>query len=353
MLLKDRITKKDLNRLYKMEKLSSPKIAEIYNCNPRYIRELLRGYNIRVRSKSEARNLLVGINIPKRKIAKMYLEQKKSSNQIAKELNCSPSLIRNRLKEFNIPTRKVKEALGLSNKPKYKRYDFSGDLVEKAYLIGFSKGDLHIERNTFRTIISSMNSSKEEQIELFQELFTKYSHVWTGLPGKENVVGTRAYLNNTFSFLLDLEDTIYDWILSDKDNFLGFLAGYIDAEGSFCLCGGDAVFSVRSQDKNILCLIREKLIELGVLLRPAQIARKKGTRDKFGTISNEDIWAIRVHRKDSLIKLMDMLDCHIKHIDKRRRMKILRKNIDFRNKKYNRCQGSKWDKLYLKEGIKI
>ena len=68
------------------------------------------------------------------------------------------------------------------------------------------------------------------------------------------------------------------------------MAGYADAEGSFCFCGGNGVFNLRSQDKNILHQIRAKLIKLGILLRPAQLARKEGTRDITGMISNKDIW---------------------------------------------------------------
>jgi hypothetical protein len=119
------------------------------------------------------------------------------------------------------------------------------------------------------------------------------------------------------------------------------------------LCGGNGVFSIRSQDKNILHQIRSKLIEMNILLRPPQIARKEGTRDLYGTICNKDIWGVWVHRKDSLLKLIELMKPHIKHTDKQKAAEIVKSNVLWRNKKYNNRQDTKWYKEYLKEGIKI
>lgn len=67
----------------------------------------------------------------------LYLERKMSSIEIAKKfINCSPVLVRNRLREYKIPLRSIQKILPLSNKPKYPQYNFSEELEEKAYLIG-------------------------------------------------------------------------------------------------------------------------------------------------------------------------------------------------------------------------
>jgi hypothetical protein len=154
-------------------------------------------------------------------------------------------------------------------------------------------------------------------------------------------------------FLLNNTDKIELWILKNQKYFAAFLAGYIDAEGTFCLCSGNTVFSIKSQDKNILHQIRDKLIDLGIFLRPPQVARKKGTKDTRRTISNEDIWGLWVHRKDALLKLFDLLSPYLKHKDKQNRIKILKENILQRNKKYNNRRDVKWYREYLKEGINI
>jgi len=356
MQLIDKISPEKLKELYWQRKMSSPKIAKIYGYTPVYIRALLRKYGIKIRTKSEAKRLFYNINIPKKELKRLYLEKKISSTEIARKFKCSPRVIRNRLREYKIPVRSIQEALPLSNVPKYPRHNFSGDLKEKAYLIGFRRGDLYARQVRSRTIAVEMSSSKKTQHELFEKLFSKYGHIWQGwtkAPDGTWEISMYCLLNNTFKFIIAKKDLIEPWILRNKKYFAAFLAGYTDAEGTFCLCGGNAVFSIRSQDKNILWQIREKLIELGILLRPPQIVRKKGTRDIRGTISNENIWAIFMHRKNAILQLIDLIDPYLKHADKRKRIKILTNNILERDKKYNRHQRSKWDKLYLKDNLKL
>jgi len=74
-----------------------------------------------------------------KELKELYLKKKLSSPKIAERLNCSPTFVRNKLREYGIPIRSLKEALLLSNTPKYPRYNFNGDLKEKAYLIGFRR----------------------------------------------------------------------------------------------------------------------------------------------------------------------------------------------------------------------
>lgn len=356
MRLTDEISPKKLKELYWQRKISSPEIAKVYRCWPVYIRNLLRKYKIRIRTKSEAKRLLFKIVIHKKELKRLYSKEKLSSTQIAKKFKCSPGLVRNRLREYKIPLRSIQEALSLSNIPKYPRHNFSGDLEEKAYLIGFRRGDLHAHQARSRTIVVSMSSSRKAQLKLFKNLFLKYGHIWKGrtkAPDGTWETTVCCYLNNTFKFIIEKKDLIESWILRNRKYFAAFLAGYTDAEGSLCLCGGNGVVYVGSQDKTILHQIRKKLIELGILCRPPQIKRKKGTRDIRGTISNENIWGLWIHRKNAILKLIDLINPYLKHADKRRGMEIVKNNILERNKKYNRHQASKWDKLYLSENIKI
>jgi hypothetical protein len=206
-----------------------------------------------------------------------------------------------------------------------------------------------------------MGSTKSAQIKLFENLFFRYGHIRKGKRVWKSKFGAyyrevrvQCYLNNTFEFLLDKKDLIEPWILNNTKYFAAFLAGYTDAEGTFCIYNGrDGNFSIRSQDKNILHQIRNKLIELGILCRPPQIAREKGTKDIRGTISNEDILGLWVYRKDALLKLIDLLDPYLKHTDKRKRMIIVKNNVIERNRKYNNQPDRRFYKLYLEEGVKI
>ena len=350
----DKVSPKKLKELYWQRKISSPEIAKIYHYTPVRIRNLLRKYKIRIRTKSEAKRLLFKVVVPKKELREFYLKEKLSSPKISKKFGCSPGLIRNRLREYKIPIRSIQEALPLSNIPKYPRDNFSGNVEEKAYLIGFRRGDLHARQARSRTIVVSMSSSKKAQHKLFKNLFLKYGHIWQGwtkAPDGTWEISMHCYLNNTFKFIIDKKDLIEPWILKNKKYFAAFLAGYTDAEGSFCICGGNGVIYVGSQDKTIIHQIRQKLIELGILCRPPQIKRKKGTRDIRGTISNENIWGLWIHRKDSILKLIDLINPYLKHANKRKGVEIVKNNILERNKNYNRHQASKWDKLYLDEKI--
>jgi len=348
------ITPKKIKQLYETKKISSPKIAKIYNCTPEYIRHLLRKYKIRIRTKSGARKLLFNISIPKEKLRTLYLKEKLPSSEIAKKFDCSPSLIIKKLREYYIPVRTIKETRSLL-KPRSPQKDFSKNPKEKAYLIGLRIGDLHVysTSETSPTIFVHTNSTQLEFIRLFENLFSPYNKARKTGPDKKNAISIRCSLNRSFNFLLNKEDLIEPWILKNKEYFASFLAGYIDAEGSFCLCVGNAVFSIKSQDKNVLSQIRKKLIELKILLRPSQLARKKGTRDSKNIVSNKDVYTIYIYRKDSLLNLIKLINPYLKYTKRRRDMKIVENNIILRNKKYNCRQDVKWFREYLKEGIAI
>lgn len=335
--------------------MSSPEIAKIYRCDPKTIRVSLRKFGVKMRTKSAARQLLVNnVKIPKGTLRKLYLKDKLTTYEIAEVFGCCQRTVYTKLLKYNIPVRTNKESKALL-KPRYPQKDFSGNFEEKAYLLGLSSGDLCVRTTseTSPTIFINISSTKQEMIKVVEETFSPYGHIWRGKPTKNMVISMHCSLNRSFNFLLNKRDLIDPWIIKNNDCFAAFLAGYTDAEGSFCLCDGNAVFNIRSQDKIILHQIRNKLVELGILLRPPQVARRKGTRDIRGTISNEDIWGIWIHRKDSLLKLMDFVGPYLKHGDKKKRLDILKNNIYERNRKYKNRQDTVWYKLYLREGIKV
>jgi intein-encoded DNA endonuclease-like protein len=118
------------------------------------------------------------LEISKETLVDLYSKKLLSSYQIAKKLNCSQGVIMKKLKENNIYTRTIQQGKALT-KPKYKRVDFSGNLEEKAYLIGFRLGDLNISKThpDSPTIRMTTNTTKVEQISLVRNLFSPYGHV--------------------------------------------------------------------------------------------------------------------------------------------------------------------------------
>lgn len=287
------------------------------------------------------------INIDKKLLEDLYLKEKKSSYEISIILSCSPSLIRKRLKEYGIKSRSIQEAKSLM-KPRYPRKDFNGDFEEKAYLIGFRIGDLHIRKThpNSPTIRVSTNTTKEAQCALFKELFSKYGHVKQYNRDKNGATSIRAFVNSSFSFLLEKDDKIADWILQNNTYFLNFLAGYIDAEGSFCIYNGyDGVFSIRSQDKNILWSIYVKLRKKGVLCRPPKLVWPAG-EIRRNIKNNKDVWGLFIYRKDSLAELIKLLKPLVKHKKRYKDMLSVEQNINDRNIKYGFKKDNRWYKTY-------
>jgi len=356
MRLIDKIPPKKLKELYWQRKMSSPEIAKIYHCHQTTIRRRFKKYGIKVRTLSEARINFGEVKIPKRELKKLYLDKKMTAFEISKKFHCCQRTVLNKLLEHRVPIRTISEASVL--KPsRYPRYDFSGNLEEKAYLIGFRLGDLTVEeRNqSAPTIYVRASSTKPIFVHLMNKLFSPYGHVWNNnKPSKTGNFNVKCYLNRSFNFLLKKEDLIEPWILKNKKYFAAFLAGYTDAEGCFQISknGKNSNFSIKSEDKNILFQISQQLNKLGILCRPPRLTRKKGTIRK-GIINNKDEWTLLVGRKNSLLKLIKMTNPYLKHPEKREKIIAVRKNILERYRKFNIYWSNRWDKLYLREGIKI
>lgn len=271
----------------------------------------------------------------------------RGSYEIAKILNCSASLIRKRLKEYEIRSRPIQEAKSLT-RPRYPRNDFSGDLKEKAYLIGFRIGDLHISKThpNSPTIRASTNSTKEEQWVLFREVFSKYGHTKRYPRDRYGATSMRAFLNNSFNFLLPKKDKIENWILKNNSHFISFLSGYIDAEATFCICGNNGVMSIKTQDENILVAMWRKLNKMGILCKKPSLFRLKDSIDYRGIINNKDAYIFTIYRKDSLLSLIKLLEKHLRHEKRIKDMRIVEKNINDRNIKYNFKKDNRWFKTY-------
>jgi len=200
---------------------------------------------------------------------------------------------------------------------KYPKHDFNGSLNEKAYLTGFRLGDLHVKKYRFgQTIIVQCTSSKKEQIELIQNLFKKYGHTWVGKDRGDGCRGISCFLNTSFDFLLKDEDQIDNWIVSKKVYFINFLAGYVDAEGSFGVYKGYAQFSIGSYQKNIIHSIYEKLKELNFTLPKPRIGVNGGHVDKRGVKTHKDLWGLNIRREVQLLKFIRIVKPFLKHAKK-------------------------------------
>lgn len=311
-----------LLELYRRKRLSIRKIAKLYNCDARTIHRKLLLYNIKTRSPSEA---ATKIFISKSKLKYYYIHKKLSTHKIAKIYNCDDFTIFKKLRAYEVKIRTKSEAIS-----KYKKYNFNNNIKEKAYMIGFRLGDLYVER-IYHLIIIRCSSTYQEQIKLIKNLFIKYGHIRINktnrLSGERNIINICCHLNESFEFLLPKIDEIPGWIRQSRRLFLPFLAGYTDAEGWIGFYNGKygkrPKFQIATYDKNILKQIWANLQKLKIVCPEVRLVRAKSKEYR----QNKDCWRLDISRHESLLKVLNLLEPYIKHLRKRSSIKKVKLNI--------------------------
>jgi len=292
------IEKEDLYKLYRVEKKSTLFIAKIYNCNHDTISGRLREFNIPIRSKYK---------ISKKALLKLYLKENKSPAFIGKLYGCSFATVRNRLKKYGIP----KKSKSLAQM-RYTKYDFFGDIIEKAYLIGFRLGDLNVYKTSenAETVIVRCHTTCLPQIELMKNIFGKYGHV-TSNTRKDGGTDVNCYFNKTFEFLLPKSDIVEKWIIDDEKCFRAFAAGYIDAEGTFGVYQERGRFKIDSYDKEILFQIHNWLDRNKISSKFFRVQLQGDFLS--GYRMNKDVYRVNVNGANDLLKFIGIIKPFLKH----------------------------------------
>ena len=99
MTKKIAISKKTLENLYCNEKLSTYKIAKELNCDPTVIQNRLREYKLNMRFPKKR------IDISKERLKKLYWEDGLSSYKLAEILGVGRTTVYNKLIEYGLGTR--------------------------------------------------------------------------------------------------------------------------------------------------------------------------------------------------------------------------------------------------------
>lgn len=256
----------------------------------------------------------------KKELMDLYHKQKLSYSQIARKYDCTASIIFDKMKRYNIKPRDASEANTI-----YPKKDFSGNLIEKAYLIGFRLGDLNVKKEGHLVKIKS-NTTKIGQVNLIKSLFIKYGRV-NARNYKNKFFSIDIGLNKSFSFLIAKNDDIKKWVLRNNNYFLAFLAGYIDAEGNIGVYSNRARLRIGSYDKNLLKKMHKKLLSLRIH-NIYKIETFAGTNNQ-----NQDFWRVSINKKGDILKLFKMIKPLIKHPKRCKDLKIAEENIILRIKR--------------------
>ena len=334
--IREDIDEATLCELYHGQQMSEIEVAEALGCSPSTVRLRMEELRIEKRALSETRKLAaqkLRFEIPQDVLEELYIERRLSAEAIGEQLGCSSNVVRTRLEEYEINRRSAAEAA-----IRYPKTDFSGDLIEKAYLIGFRQGDLYVARpnETGITLLITCSSTKREQVALIRSLFEKYGRVSVSGPDTKGNLSVHCLVNESFDFLLPKEDDIPDWILADDECFFAFFAGYADAEANIGVYSGKARFRIDSYDKNIILKSHAKLASQGIEFPKPYIDCKKGTVScrQRGSIYHQDRWLLGTKRKASLLQLFDCIKPYLKHAKRRQDMAKAIENIQWRNEKY-------------------
>lgn len=316
------MSQEQLRELYEKERLTTYQVAKRLGCCQATVWKRLIDYGITRRTPWELR-----ANVPSREeLIDLYTNKRLSTWEIARRHGYSRSTVHRKLGEFSIRTRDRAESHML-----YPRRDFSGDLVEKAYLTGFRIGDLGVRKVYPRsnTICVATGSTMKEQIRLVRRLFEKYGHVWSKeARGKINV---QVSLNESFDFLLG--KGFPQWVEKDRSTFFSFLAGFTDAEGTLSISRGMAFYSLGNYDDAILFAIHKNLNRFGIECNIPRSDTRRGTLNNEGYAYKKDYWTLRIHKKDALSRLFSCIEPHIKHEKKIEDLKRASQNVEERNRR--------------------
>lgn len=264
------------------------------------------------------------ILIPLDALRDLYWNQRKSSIEIASVFQCHPMTVRNRIRELRIPKRSPSDA-----RMRYVKRDFDGNSSLRAYLLGFRLGDLNVYQTNNRSdlILVRCHTTKHVQVELICSLFESYGRVTVS----ESRYGynINAYMNTTFRFLLPKEDRVPLEYLLTHDDVVAFIAGYIDAEGSFGVYQNRARFKVDACDMGILVWMKQILENMHVRVNFRRIALQ-GQRQSISGVYHHDVWRLQVNERHSLEYLIQTLLPYVRHGKRKADMITCLKNIGMR-----------------------
>ncbi|MAE42532.1 hypothetical protein CMO93_02065 [Candidatus Woesearchaeota archaeon] len=295
----------------------------IYIC-PETLRKSFRRFGLVRRKNKESITISRRKHIDVEKVLSDYKEVK-SIRALARNHKISRGTVRKILVENDMRILDNDEAILISNL-KHKKIPFYGDSQDKTYLYGFVLGDVHVFKRSKFTLRAITHTTHRSFVDLFIKEFSKFGKVNSKYRAKKKEWGLFIDLDyKSFSFLEERKkEGLPNWI--NKNNFVSFLSGFIDADGSVIIRkAGDYfqyVIRVFGQDKKLLNQIKSILEEMGYHPSFYKNFGVGESRNWNGRIIkyNKDYYAMDIYKKEETIKLLSILK--LKHEEK-----IKRKNL--------------------------
>jgi len=297
---RERPTKEKLADLYSKRKMSINQIARITGFSRWSIARWIKVSGLGLRTRDENNSLRRRHIAPDRlSLNQMYWVEHMSLSEIGRRLGTSGSWVLLLMKKYEIPRRTTSEARIV-----YPKTPFSGNPIERAYLIGLRTGDLYSARNGNQVRINT-STTHPSMWELISSSLGRYGRI--SKTSSRLRAGFQwsvyGYLDKSFEFLLPKPIRIPSEILVDGVLFLSFLSGYADAEGNFRIFRDEhrvgVSLRINSEDEGILRDIRSALSSMGYHVYFG-LLEKKGTHE--GKTYRKNLWALGMFRSAEVVE---------------------------------------------------
>jgi len=253
--------------------------------------------------------------IQKHTLYELYFRKKLSLQNVGKIMGCCKETVAARMKDYDLTPRKS----GVWQ-TKYKKQDFSGDEVEKSYLLGFRIGDVSVRRpyKNSKIIVIRCHTTQQDQLKVIKELFQDYGQLVISKSqsaSKKPSFFVNCNLNKSFFFLLLSKPyKMPYWVVKDFNKSVSFMAGYVDAEGNFILNQGKARFKIDSYDFFILDCVHRWLKRYGIKSK-FRIITKRGSigYNNRTTSLPQSLWRLNVNEAYSLLRFCALILPFSKH----------------------------------------
>jgi len=310
--------KEDLERLYLVDKLSAMRIAEAYGLKYKTpkVAESTILYHLKRNGIKRRNSVELSTKFNEETVdewVRRYQEGESLKEIAGGEL--SPVTVFSRLRKRGMKLRDKVEAQ-IQAVSKYERKPFSGDKIEKAYLVGLRYGDLDAVRHG-RAIRVRVSTTHPAMAELFESLLSPFGMVHR-YPRKAQFTGyewtLECDLDSSFEFLLK-KPRIAELELLGEGEFSAFLAGFFDAEGSLFLhqksSGPAPEANITNTDRDILVYLASRLFNLGIF---SKLSLSNRVLEETGFNSILPMWRLDIWRFESVRKLARAM--RLRHAEK-------------------------------------
>jgi hypothetical protein len=192
----------------------------------------------------------------------------------------------------------------------HSRVPFSGEHLEKAYLVGLAFGDLGVTWHG-RAVRARLSTTHPSMSKLFRDLFASHGPIYE-YPRLDQLVGYEwsldCDLDSSFDFLQAGKLNPFSFARDEK-SFMSFLAGFFDAEGTVYFhkkgTGGAFELTIVNTDERILEEIGRELSRRGFTFKLERVKADRERAIRSGVKNPGQFrWRIVMWRLGDVCRLM-------------------------------------------------